>query len=189
MSLRRLAPCLQEPGAQFPDTASLLVHHRDVLFGPVWNKKLVNKEVRSWFDLIDPALRDLVLLADNRASSSGLDTWKGLKSVIGLDFFEMLWETTGPTLFTRSPETQQKLASGERGLAFLQLAGWALEAWREDSSTETCAGATASCGQAFAELMVSQEAAQLLLERPIWRLNSGVTYPGRGGVFLGRWTR
>jgi iron(III) transport system substrate-binding protein len=165
-------------------------------FGPVWNKKLVKKEIRSWFDLIDPVLRDLVLFADIRASSSGLDTWKGLKTVVGLEFFERLWETTRPALVTRTPETQQKLASGERGLAVLHLAGRALETWREDSSSEfgtsfPIEGVVAlpmqtgilaqaphpNAARLFAEFMVSQDAAQLLLEQAIWPLRSDVTYP------------
>jgi iron(III) transport system substrate-binding protein len=165
-------------------------------FGPVWNKKFVTKDIKSWFDLVDPAFKDKAIQGDIRTSSTQTDTYIGLRTVIGADFFQKYSDTVAPVLIFRTPEQQQKLTSGERVITDFHLAARALQAKRDDSSLDfgaaypsegvvplpIQAGIPAkaphpNAAKLFFEFMTSQEGQQLFLDAEVqWPLRTDVTY-------------
>lgn len=103
---------------------------------PVWNKKFVTKDIKSWSDLIDPEFRDKAIPGDIRTSPTLTDAYIGLKKVLGVEFFQKYAETVNPVLIQRTAEQQQKLTSGERIISDLSQPGTALQAKRQDTSLD-----------------------------------------------------
>jgi iron(III) transport system substrate-binding protein len=165
-------------------------------FAPVWNKKFVKKDIKSWNDLIDPDFKDKAIQGDIRTSSTQTDTYIGLKKAIGADFFQKYSDTTNPTLVFRTPEIQQKLTSGERIITDFHITGRAYQAWQEDKSLDfgvsfptegvvplpIQAGIMArashpNAAKLFLDFLISQEGQQLWLDRECqWPLRTDVTY-------------
>jgi iron(III) transport system substrate-binding protein len=173
-------------------------------FVPVWNKKFVTKDIKSWNDLIDPDFKDKAIQGDIRTSSTQTDTYIGLRKVIGAEFFQKYSDTVNPVLIFRTPEQQQKLTSGERVLTDFHLSARALQAKRDDNSLDFGAafpsegvvplpiqqGVLAkaphpNAARLFAEFMTSQEGQQLFLDAEVqWPLRSDVTYAADVRQFL-----
>ena len=173
-------------------------------FGPVWNKKFVTKDIKSWFDLVDPVFTGKAIQGDIRTSSTQTDTYIGLRKVIGSDFFQKYSEMVNPVLIFRTPEQQQKLTSGEEVISDFHLAARALQAKRDDNSLDfgaaypvegvvplpiqsgILAGAQhPNAAKLFAEFMTSQEGQQLFLDAEVqWPLRSDVTYADELKQFL-----
>jgi iron(III) transport system substrate-binding protein len=173
-------------------------------FVPVWNKKFVTKEIKTWNDLVDPAFKDKAIQGDIRTSSTQTDTYIGLRKAIGVDFFQKYADTVNPVLIFRTPEQQQKLTSGERVLTDFHLSARALQAKRDDNSLDFGAafppegivplpiqqGVLAkaphpNAAKLFAEFMTSQEGQQLFLDAEVqWPLRSDVTYAADVRQFL-----
>ena len=173
-------------------------------FGPVWNKKFVTKNIKSWFDLVDAEFSGKAIQGDIRTSSTQTDTYIGLRKAIGADFFQKYADTVNPVLVFRTPEQQQKLTSGEQVISDFHLAARALQARRDDSSLEfgaaypsegvvplpIQAGILAkaphpNAAKLFAEFMTSQEGQQLFLDAEVqWPLRSDVTYSEEVKQFL-----
>jgi iron(III) transport system substrate-binding protein len=173
-------------------------------FVPVWNKKFVTKDIKSWNDLIDPDFKDKAIQGDIRTSSTQTDTYIGLRKVIGAEFFQKYSDTVNPVLIFRTPEQQQKLTSGERVLTDFHLSARALQAKRDDNSLDFGAafptegvvplpiqqGVLAkaphpNAAKLFAEFMTSQEGQQLFLDAEVqWPLRSDVTYAADVRQFL-----
>jgi len=165
-------------------------------FAPVWNKKFVKKDLKSWNDLIDPDFKDKAIQGDIRTSSTQTDTYIGLKKVLGADFFQKYSDTTNPTLVFRTPEIQQKLTSGERIITDFHITGRAYQAWQEDKSLDfdvsfptegvvplpIQAGIMArashpNAAKLFLDFLISQEGQQLWVDRECqWPLRTDVTY-------------
>lgn len=165
-------------------------------FVPVWNKKFVSKDIKTWSDLIDPAFTGKAIQGDIRTSSTQTDTYIGLRKAIGVEFFQKYADTVQPVLIFRTPEQQQKLTSGEEVLSDFHLSARALQAKRDDSSLDFGAafppegvvplpiqqGVLAkaqhpNAAKLFAEFMTSQEGQQLFLDAEVqWPLRSDVTY-------------
>jgi iron(III) transport system substrate-binding protein len=173
-------------------------------FAPVWNKKFVTKQIKSWFDVVDPVFKDKAIQGDIRTSSTQTDTYIGLRTVIGTDFFQKYADAVSPVLIFRTPEQQQKLTSGERILSDFHLAARALQAKRDDNSLDFGAaypsegvvplpiqsgilakGPHPNAAKLFAEFMTSQEGQQLFLDAEVqWPLRSDVTYSEEIKQFL-----
>jgi iron(III) transport system substrate-binding protein len=173
-------------------------------FVPVWNKKFVTKDIKSWNDLIDPDFKDKAIQGDIRTSSTQTDTYIGLRKVIGAEFFQKYADTVNPVLIFRTPEQQQKLTSGERVLTDFHLSARALQAKRDDSSLDFGAvfppegvvplpiqqGVLAkaphpNAAKLFAEFMTTQEGQQLFLDAEVqWPLRADVTYAADVRQFL-----
>jgi ABC-type Fe3+ transport system substrate-binding protein len=173
-------------------------------FAPVWNKKFVTKDIKSWFDLVDVVFKDRAIQGDIRTSSTQTDTYIGLRKVIGSDFFQKYSDTVNPVLIFRTPEQQQKLTSGEEVITDFHLAARALQAKRDDNSLDfgavypvegvvplpIQAGILAraqhpDAAKLFAEFMTSQEGQQLFLDAEVqWPLRSDVTYADEVREFL-----
>jgi iron(III) transport system substrate-binding protein len=173
-------------------------------FAPVWNKKFVTKDIKSWFDLIDPTFKNKAIQGDIRTSSTQTDTYIGLRKAIGVDFFQKYADTVSPVLIFRTPEQQQKLTSGEEIISDFHLAARALQAKRDDSSLDfgaaypsegvvplpIQAGIMAkaphpNAAKLFLEFMTSQEGQQLFLDAEVqWPLRSDVTYSPEVKQFL-----
>jgi iron(III) transport system substrate-binding protein len=173
-------------------------------FVPVWNKKFVTKDIKSWNDLIDPDFKDKAIQGDIRTSSTQTDTYIGLRKAIGAEFFQKYADTVNPVLIFRTPEQQQKLTSGERVLTDFHLSARALQAKRDDNSLDFGAafpsegvvplpiqqGVLAkaphpNAAKLFAEFMTSQEGQQLFLDAEVqWPLRSDVTYAADVRQFL-----
>jgi iron(III) transport system substrate-binding protein len=173
-------------------------------FVPVWNKKFVTKDIKSWNDLIDPTFKDKAIQGDIRTSSTQTDTYIGLRKVIGAEFFQKYADAVNPVLIFRTPEQQQKLTSGERVLSDFHLSARALQAKRDDNSLDFGAafptegvvplpiqqGVLAkaphpNAAKLFAEFMTSQEGQQLFLDAEVqWPLRSDVTYAADVRQFL-----
>jgi iron(III) transport system substrate-binding protein len=173
-------------------------------FSPVWNKKFVKKDIKSWFDVIDPAFKDKAIQGDIRTSSTQTDTFIGLRQAIGIEFFQKYADTVNPVLIFRTPEQQQKLTSGERIISDFHLAARALQAKRDDATLDFGAAypsegvvplpiqagilakaAHPSAAKLFAEFMTSQEGQQLFLDAEVqWPLRSDVTYAEEVRQFL-----
>jgi ABC-type Fe3+ transport system substrate-binding protein len=165
-------------------------------FAPVWNRKFVKKDIKSWNDLIDPQFKDKAIQGDIRTSSTQTDTYIGLKKVLGADFFQKYSDTVNPTLIFRTPEIQQKLTSGERIITDFHITGRAYQAWQEDKSLDfgvsfptegvvplpIQAGIMArashpNAAKLFLDFLISQEGQQLWLDRECqWPLRTDVTY-------------
>jgi iron(III) transport system substrate-binding protein len=173
-------------------------------FAPVWNKKFVTKDIKSWFDLVDPVFKGKAIQGDIRTSSTQTDTYIGLRKVIGSDFFQKYSDTVNPVLIFRTPEQQQKLTSGEEVISDFHLAARALQAKRDDPSLDFGAAYPSegvvplpiqsgilakaphpSAAKLFAEFMTSQEGQQLFLDAEVqWPLRSDVTYAADVKQFL-----
>jgi iron(III) transport system substrate-binding protein len=173
-------------------------------FAPVWNKKFVTKDIKSWFDVVDPAFKDKAIQGDIRTSSTQTDTYIGLRTVIGTEFFQKYADTVNPVLIFRTPEQQQKLTSGERVITDFHIAARALQAKRDDKSLDfgaaypsegvvplpIQAGILAkaphpNAAKLFVEFMTSQEGQQLFLDAEVqWPLRSDVTYADDVKQFL-----
>lgn len=166
-------------------------------FAPVWNKKFVTKDIKSWKDLIDASFKGKVIQGDIRTSSTQTDTWIQLYKVLGKEYWEQWVATTEPTLIFRTAEMQTKVTSGERILANQHITGRAFQAWREDKSLQfgavfpsegvvplpIQAGVLAkaphpNAGKLLLEFLVSKEGQQFwVANEGQWPLRTDVTYP------------
>lgn len=173
-------------------------------FAPVWNKKYYTKDVKSWFDIVDPSLKDKAIQGDIRTSSTQTDTYIGLRKAIGADFFQKYADTVNPILVFRTPEQQQKLTSGEVVLTDFHIAARALQAKRQDPSLDFGAAYPTegvvplpiqagipkaaphpNAARLWSEFMTSQEGQQLFLNAEIqWPLRSDMTYTDEIKAFL-----
>ena len=173
-------------------------------FVPVWNKKFVAKNIKTWNDLIDPAFKDKAIQGDIRTSPTLTDTYIGLRQVLGVEFFQRYADNVNPVLIQRTAEQQQKLTSGERIISNLSQAGTALQARRQDTSLDfgavyppegvvllpTQQGILAkaphpNAARLFSEFLISREGQQQYLDAEIrWPLRADVTYSDELRPFL-----
>jgi iron(III) transport system substrate-binding protein len=171
---------------------------------PVWNKKFVAKDIRSWNDLIDPAFTGKAIQGDARTSPGLTDTYIGLRKALGVEFFQKYADTVKPVLITRTEEQQQKLTSGEEILSDLHQAARALQAKREDETLDFGAvyppegvvvlpqqqGILAraphpNAAKLMSEFMLSREGQQLWLDAQLrWPLRTDITYSDEIKPFL-----
>ena len=173
-------------------------------FTPVWNRKFVTKDIKSWNDIIDPTFKDKAIQGDIRTSSTQTDTYIGLRKVLGVEFFQKYADTVNPVLIFRTPEQQQKLTSGERILTDFHLSARALQAKRDDNSLDfgvafptegvvplpiqqgvLAKAPHPNAAKLFADFMTSQEGQQLFLDAEVqWPLRTDMTYAADVRQFL-----
>jgi iron(III) transport system substrate-binding protein len=200
--LGALEPVLQKMG--LPSHSPRWVGVTAGAWVPVWNKKYVTKDIRSWNDLIDPAFADKAIQGDARTSPGLTDTYIGLRKALGVEFFQKCADTVRPVLITRTEEQQQKLTSGEEILSDLHMGARALQAQREDDSLHFGAvyppegvvvlpqqqgilarAAHPNAAKLMSEFMLSREGQQLWLDAQLrWPLRTDVTYSDEIKPFL-----
>lgn len=173
-------------------------------FVPVWNKKFVTRDIKTWNDLIDPAFRDKAIQGDIRTSPTLTVAYIGLRKLLGVEYFQKYAETVNPVLIQRTAEQQQKLTSGERVITNLSMPAAALQAKRQDGSLDfgtlyppegvvvnsaqqgiLAKAPHPNAAKLFSEFMTTQEGQQLLLDPTLkWPLRSDVTYTAEVKAFL-----
>ncbi len=92
-------------------------------FVPVWNRKVIQADIRSWNDMLNPAFRGRAIMGDIRKSASQMDVYIGLRKALGDDFFPRYAETTNPIIMFRMEEKIGKLISGEYAIAMFMTYG------------------------------------------------------------------
>ncbi|HEY7678424.1 MAG TPA: extracellular solute-binding protein, partial [Candidatus Methylomirabilis sp.] len=92
-------------------------------FVPVWNRKAIAADIRSWYDMLNPAFRGRAIMGDIRKSSSQLDVYIGLRKALGDDFFPRYGALTNPVFMFRMEEKIGKLISGEYAITMFMTWG------------------------------------------------------------------
>jgi len=106
-------------------------------FVPVWNRKcpgFAGVQIKSWKDLINPAFKGRMIVADVRKSLTYTATWVGVEGTLGKDFWPRFVETTQPAIFYRTEESLQKVISCEYPIQNFQLSGRVYQREQEDST-------------------------------------------------------
>ncbi len=91
--------------------------HNAYTFAPVTNPKFYPKDITSWNDLLDPALKGKFDFPDGGSGEAGLYHYIGLRKVMGRDYFEKIAALQPMIGQGSSVEQTQKLASGEQIVA------------------------------------------------------------------------
>lgn len=92
-------------------------------FIPVWNRKVLRADIRSWYDMLNPAFRGRAIMGDIRKSSSQMDVYIGLRKALGDDFFPRYGDVTKPIFMFRMEEKIGKLISGEYAITMFMTWG------------------------------------------------------------------
>ena len=92
-------------------------------FVPVWNRKVLQADIRSWYDMLNPAFRGRAIMGDIRKSSSQMDVYIGLRKALGDDFFPRYGALTDPIFMFRMEEKIAKLISGEYAITMFMTWG------------------------------------------------------------------
>ena len=101
---------LSEPGYWAPTIS--------MSFIPMWNPKIVKKDITKYADLLDPQFKGMIVSGDPMKSESYLTYYMGLRKVLEKDFMlklakqDIVW-------FTRSPDVTTKVVTGERPVSFM----------------------------------------------------------------------
>jgi len=104
-------------------------------FVPVWNRKcagFANVQIKSWKDLINPAYKGKMIIADARKSTTYAASWFGLEGALGKDYFSRFVEVTQPAIFFRTEESLQKVMSCEYPIQNFQLSGRVYQRVQDD---------------------------------------------------------
>lgn len=96
--------CLFQPGAA--NTFSI-----------IWNPRDVKDDITSWAQAVDPKFAGKVVTGDPRKSEAYLDTFIGLKALLGIDWFKKL-AAQKPFFLSRSTDMRDRVVSGEYPLWF-----------------------------------------------------------------------
>jgi len=92
-------------------------------FVPAWNRKAITADIRSWYDMLNPAFRGRAIMGDIRKSASQMDVYIGLRKALGDDFFPRYGEVTKPIFMFRMEEKIGKLISGEYAITMFMTYG------------------------------------------------------------------
>ena len=101
---------LSEPGYWAPTIS--------MSFIPMWNPKLVKKDITKYTDLLDPQFKAMIVSGDPMKSESYLTYYMGLRKVLDKGFMQKLAKQD-IVWFTRSPDVTTKVVTGERPVAFM----------------------------------------------------------------------
>lgn len=94
-----------------------------------WNPRFVQDEFRSWRDVLKPAYRGRIVMADPMRSLTYLDSYIGLRKVLDERFFQQLAELQ-PFFLVRSEDIMSRVVSGEYPIAFWGMPTRAYQAAR-----------------------------------------------------------
>ncbi len=95
-----------------------------------WNPRFIQDEFRSWRDILKPAYRGKVAMADPLRSLTYLDTYIGLRKVLDERFFQQLADLQ-PFFLVRSEDIMSRVVSGEYPIAFWGMPTRAYQAARK----------------------------------------------------------
>jgi len=108
-------------------------------FVPVWNRKcpgFANVQIRSWKDVVNPAFKGKMIIADVRRSFAYAATWVALEGTMGKDYFPKFVEVTQPAIFFRSEEAIQKVITCEYPIQLMQRPAYVFQRMEEDPSLD-----------------------------------------------------
>lgn len=108
-------------------------------FVPAWNRKcpgFANVQIKSWKDLVNPAFKGKMIVADVRKSFTYTATWLGLEGALGKDYWPRFVETTTPAIFFRTEESLQKVLSCEYPIQHMQLSGRVYQRVQQDPTLD-----------------------------------------------------
>ena len=108
-------------------------------FVPVWNRKcpgFANLQIKSYRDMLNPAFKGKMIVADVRRSFAYAATWVALEGSLGKEFFPKFVELTQPVIIFRSEESIQKVMTCEYPIQLMQRPAYVFQRMEEDPSLD-----------------------------------------------------
>jgi iron(III) transport system substrate-binding protein len=87
------------------------------IFVPTWNADTLTFNGKSWKDILGAAPPGRMSLNDSGNSATGVLTYMGLRSILGVEYFKDLAKMK-PVFILRSEQTAERLISGQDLMAF-----------------------------------------------------------------------
>lgn len=89
-----------------------------IVAGIVWNPKYVKKDIKTWQDVLDPAFKGKVIVADILQSATIVNIYGGLRKVLPRSYFEQVAKLD-PIFVLRLAGAVQQIVAGEKWIGLM----------------------------------------------------------------------